>query len=170
MIHLDAHQLLDAGRDWNDLFDHLASVRARISLVVTGGGSGSIAQCLRRPGASQFFVEAIVPYSRRAARAFLQGELPTPNVCEKTAIELAREAYRRAGRLADDDRGSPAGIALTAALPTKPPRDHVEAIFVGLVTESKTETWCVPLPPGRFDRQTAEDIADAMILVALYSL
>ena len=170
MIQQDARQLLQNGQDWIPVLDRLGDLNARISLVVTGGGSGAIARCFRRAGASKHFVEAIVPYSRRSASEFLGCKLDSPSVSEETAIALAAMANQRARRLADDALGVPVGIALTAALPTEPPRDHQAAIYVALISDQKSETWSVMLGAGEFDRLTAEQVADAMILRALGAL
>ncbi|MDG2221037.1 MAG: CinA family protein [Rubripirellula sp.] len=170
MIQQDARQLLENGQDWVPALKRLGDLNVRISLVATGGGSGAIAKCFCRAGASKCFVEATVPYSRGAARNFLGRTLDSPSVSEETAIELAAMAHQRAGQLADDQSGVPVGIALTAALPTDPPRDHRSAIYVALVSERKSETWQISLATNDFDRRTAEQVADAMILQALNTL
>ena len=170
MIQQDARELLENGQDWGFALKRLGDLNVRISLVATGGGSGAIAKCFCRAGASKYFVEATVPYSRRSAREFMGRKLDSPSVSEETAIALAAMANQRAGRLADDQKGVPVGIALTAALPTDPPRDHPLAIYVALVSEQKSQTWQVLLATGDFDRRNAEQIADAMILKALNAL
>ena len=170
MIQQDARELFENGQDWGVALKRLGELNVRISLVATGGGSGAIAKCLCRAGASKYFVEATVPYSRRSAREFLGRKLDSPSVSEETAIALATMANQRASWLADDQKGVPVGIALTAALPTDPPRDHQLAIYVALVSERKSQTWQVLLATGDFDRRNAEQIADAMILKALNAL
>ena len=167
MIQKDASQLLHCELDWQSVFDRLEGADARISLVVTGGGTRAIAKCLGRAGASRLFVEAVVPYSRSAVTEFLGHELESPSVCEATAVALAKTAASRVKRLADDHSGVAIGIALTAALPTEPPRDHQDAIYVAMESELGSKTWFVELPKDQYDRTTAEQIAEAMVWRAM---
>ncbi len=62
-------------------------------LVTTGGGSGALHALLSTPGASRFVTEAVVPYSPEALERFL-GEKPDHSVSPKTAVELARAAFK----------------------------------------------------------------------------
>lgn len=166
MIQLDADDLLESRRDWQTLLDGLSNTDARICLVVTGGGTGAIGRCFGRSGASQNFVEAAVPYSRQSLDDFLGHRLDSPSVCELTVAEMAGRAMERARRLTDHS-GDAMGIALTASLPTHPPRDHEHAIFAAFQTESLQRSWCVKLMGDRWDRVTAEQIAEATVYNAL---
>lgn len=169
MIELDPKQMLQSDCDWQVALNRLHLINARICLVVTGGGSGAIGKCFGRPGASKHLIEAVVPYSRLSAIDYLGRDPEIPSVCETMAAEFAVVAKRRAERLADDGVGVPLGIALTAALPTKPPRNQQEAIFVARCLKDETQLWSAKLPQGHFDRAAGEQIAEAMIWEALVS-
>ena len=65
-------------------------------MVLTGGGSGVISRCLRRPGASLNFVEAVMPYSRQATQQYLGVEPSEGYASAQTAKALAQTAQRRA--------------------------------------------------------------------------
>ena len=105
--------------DWDELFQTLTQSPLQISLVVSGGGSGAVARCFRRPGASQGFVEAVIPYSRTALASYLAVEPRGTAASPQRARQLAETALARALALADRDPPyATAGISLVAALPT----------------------------------------------------
>jgi hypothetical protein len=155
---------------FSDLMRRLGRTGWNISLVVTGGGSGAIGQCFRRPGASKNFVEAVVPYSHAAVADYLDGPTTGGHADLSTAVQIAAVAFRRATNLGTGDRHHAAGIALVAALPTAPPRDHVDRIHVVMHTEKDRQTWSRELTDRRYSRDAAETIADAMIHAAIESL
>jgi len=167
MIQHDASKLLRETLDWQQAFDSLDAVNASVSLVMTGGGTGAVTRCFARPGASKHFIEAVVPYSRRAVTDYLGTKIATRSVSRETVVKLANKAMERARELADEPTHNPVGIALTAALPTQPPRDHQEEIYVALESERRSTMLWVSLSGGHFDRDMAEKIAEAMIWHAI---
>jgi hypothetical protein len=156
---------------WELLFGLLAETTIQVSLVVTGGGTGAIARCFGRPGASRNFVEAVIPYSRSSLADYLIGEPHGSSASSERAQQLARTAHARAENLADC-KGSQlaAGIALTAALPTIPKRRGADRIDVALQTGERRVGWSLEMSAGRFDRETAESLCDRMLLLALSDL
>src|SRR5207249_5665686 len=89
-------------------------------LVITGGGSGAIAELLRVPGGSRLLLEAVVPYDSQALIAFL-GFSPAQASSADTAVALAERARERAAMFG---RASAklVGLGASAALVTDPPR------------------------------------------------
>lgn len=157
--------------DWQALFQSLASTKYQIALVVSGGGSGALTRCFRRPGASANFVEGVIPYSRQAQASYLERPSEGSSASPQRARQLAATAFSRARSLSDQEAKShAAGIALVAALPTVPPRRGTDRIHVALRTDEHAAVWTLELPKGRFDRATAETLADDMIFLALAHL
>ena len=157
--------------DWDELFQTLTQSPLQISLVVSGGGSGAVARCFRRPGASQGFVEAVIPYSRTALASYLAVEPRGTAASPQRARQLPETALARALALADRDPPyATAGISLVAALPTTVKRRGSDRIHVALHTQSSRVLWSLELPKDAVDRETAESIADEMIFIALSEL
>ena len=155
---------------WDSTLDRLHASDVRIAVVVSGGGSGAIARCFRRAGASRTFVEAAVPYSHAAMQDYL-GHKPTgPSASVETARQLSEVAWDRCQRLSDVDDFRAAGIALVAALPTSMHRKGHDRIHVAVRCDGKTQTWSENLAGGEFTRESAESLADEMFLTALSSL
>ena len=157
--------------DWDALFQQLTVAPLQISLVVTGGGSGAVARCLRRPGVSQIFVEAAIPYSRTAVAGYLAMSPRGSSASAQRASQLANTAFSRSLALADRDPPyEPVGLALAAALPTTVKRKGVDRIHVALHTQSQRVAWSLEMSKDVVDRETAESIADEMIFIALSEL
>jgi hypothetical protein len=159
--------------NWHSLLTALASSDSRISLVVTGGGSGAVSHCLRRAGASRNFVDAVVPYSRAAVAEYLGCPPAGSSASSAVAKQLASVALRHATSL-DDSSGSevhaPAGIALVAALPTTPPRQVPNRIHVVLREPKRGVLWSLELTKQSRTREEAETIAEEMVYRALAEL
>lgn len=73
----------------------------KIVLAITGGGSEAIGKLLRVGGASSFFLEGIVPYSKESLDSFL-GFVPEKYTSPLTARQMAMKAFRRALELGTD--------------------------------------------------------------------
>jgi hypothetical protein len=160
--------------NWNGLLSSLADTRIQIAMVCTGGGTGAIAGCFCRCGASRNFVEAAVPYSRAASAAYAADGGDHGPVISHASLEftqqLAAIAFARAGRLSDLTQPIPVGIALTAALPTQPPTDIEARIHVAVHRCEGQQQWSKMLDKGEHSRQAAESIADQMIFQAIKSI
>ncbi len=151
----------------SESMNRIFQTRWKIALVVTGGGSGAIAKCFRRSGASRNFVEAVIPYSHAALADYLNGPPVAGHADLSTATQIASVAFDRAVKVGGGDPKDAVGIALVAALPTDPPRDHIHRIHVALHADSLRQTWSCELTDRTYTRQQAEDIADAMVLAAI---
>jgi hypothetical protein len=162
--------------NWQSLLQTLAGADKRISLVVTGGGSGAVTHCLRRAGASRNFVDAVIPYSRAAVTDYLGCPPVDSSASSAVAKQLAAVALRHATELDDGsdaqrrDAVESAGIALVAALPTTPPRRGQDRIHVALQTAQRGVLWSLELPKDAHTRETAETVADEMVFLALAEL
>ncbi len=154
---------------WHALLDQLHASPIQIALVMAGGGSGALAHCFRRPGASSTFVEAVIPYSRRSMAEYL--ELPQdvrPDVSIETAQRLAERAFHRAARFCEsENQHSAAGISLTAALPTSEPRRGLDRIHVALQDDARRSHWSVDLGQADVTRSFAETVSDELLFKAL---
>ena len=157
--------------DWEELFESLTQSPLQIALVVTGGGSGAVARCFRRAGASSVFVEAVIPYSRLSMANYLNVQPRGSSASAERAHQLAATALARAGALTDRDMPyETAGLALVAALPTINPRKGRDRIHVSLHTQQERQLWSAELPKDAFDRDAAEAITEEMIFIALSGL
>ncbi len=153
--------------DWARLFDNLAEQPIQIALVCTGGGSGAIARCFRRSGASKNFVEGVIPYSRAASDEYLEREFNGSKASEEFVQQLAEVAYQRANRLSECEPSVVVGIALAAALPTSAETDTKEQIHVALHLQDGQRCWSEMLEKGTHSRESAEAVADQMIFRAI---
>ncbi len=163
--------MITADFDWEGLFESLTQSPLQIALVVTGGGSGAVARCFRRAGASTVFVEAVIPYSRLSITNYLNVQPRGSSASAARAHQLAATALARAGALTDRDMPyETAGLALVAALPTTQPRKGADRIHVSLHTQRERQLWSAELPKDAFDRDMAEAITEEIIFIALSGL
>ena len=151
------------------LFDRFAGQTIQIALVCTGGGSGAIASCFRRSGASKNFVEGVIPYSRAASDEYLGREFNGSKSSKEFADQLAEVAFQRAERLSECESSDAVGIALVAALPTSETTDAIEQIHVALHRQDSQRCWSEVLEKGTHSRESAETIADQMVFRAIKS-
>jgi nicotinamide mononucleotide (NMN) deamidase PncC len=156
---------------WESLLEQLSNTKIQIAMVVTGGGTGAISHCLRRPGASLNFVEAVIPYSRMATQLYLGLEPTEGYASEHTANALAQVAHSRATSLSQKGHRS-FGIALTATLPTKPhgtEANSAQNCCVHVVSHNTQirRGWSLSFTGEQSDRDVAESIAEQMFLIAL---
>jgi hypothetical protein len=153
--------------NWDTLFARLIGTRLQIAIVCTGGGSGAVSRCFRRPGASRNFIEAAVPYSMKASEAYLGRPPAESRASPEFAQQLALRAFERAGQLSDHDQGVPIGIALAAVMPTVPTNAVAERIHVALHRPEDRHGWSEVLQKGAHSRESAESVADEMIFRAI---
>lgn len=157
-------------RDWEQLFDELAEQPLQLALVCTGGGSGAVSRCFRRAGASKNFVEATIPYSRQASAAYLGRTPPASRASVAFAEALAEVAKGRASQWSDRQPAIAAGVALTAALPTAGAAGDQLRIHVAVHSPDFQQSWSTTWNGHPHTRESAEDLADAMVYQALRSL
>ncbi len=153
--------------DWARLFDKLAEQPIQIALVCTGGGSGAIARCFRRSGASKNFVEGAIPYSRAASDEYLGREFHGSRASKEFADQLAEAAYERAARLSDIRSPVATGIALVAALPTLAATDIKHQIHVALHHHDGQRCWSHEFEKSSDSRESGEEVADEMVFQAI---
>lgn len=160
-----------AEAQWRELLDELHASPVAIALVAAGGGSGAIGRCFQREGASQTFVEAVIPYSRTSMAEYVGSPLAGASASAARVRQLAAVARGRAERLCDIDEGNrrAVGIAQVAALPTLPPRRGVDRIHVALKSIDSARQWSLNLAKDSCTRPMAEMISDEMIFMALAS-
>lgn len=156
---------------WASVLEKLCTSRIQISMVLTGGGTGAISRCLRRPGASLNFVEAVVPYSRQATQEYLGFEPSEGYASAHTAKALAQAAQRRAASLGDNPTHA-FGIALTATLPTTPTPNaaslhHNCRIHVASNGMKNCRGWSLVFSGLPGEREVSEAIAEQMFLIAI---
>ncbi len=153
--------------NWDRLFRRLIDTPLQISIVCTGGGSGAMSRCFRRPRASRNFVDGVIPYSMNASEAYLGSPPSASRASPEFAQQLADVAYERAGRLSDRDSPLAIGIALVAVLPTVPVNTVEERIHVALHRQEDQQCWSEILQKSEHSREAAESIADEMIFRAI---
>lgn len=173
-VHLNPRASEDR---WTESLGRLSGSDIRVAIVVTGGGSGAISRCFRREGASRSFVEAVIPYSHAALLDYMGRALEDSSTSPATARTLATIARKRARVFTDPgdesderDSGSWAGIALVAALPTSRLRRGEDRIHVALRSDNESTVWTVHLAKEAHTRDSAETVADEMMLRALSEL
>ena len=153
--------------NWHQLFEELAQHPLQIALVCTGGGSGAIAKCFRRSGASRNFVDAAIPYSRAAAVDYAGQTSDGSHASADFSMLLAHAAYNRAAEFGGNGAKFAIGIALTAVMPTAPANDVEQRIHVAVYRQHDQQCWSEILETGSHTRESAEDIADSMMYRAI---
>ncbi|MFK8112265.1 MAG: hypothetical protein AB8B91_08680 [Rubripirellula sp.] len=152
---------------WDQLFARLRVTPFQIAIVMSGGGSGALAECFRRSGASANFVEAVIPYSQRAMSEYLS-QTPLGSAASlETAKQLAEVAHQRAQRLGEPNSQHCVGLALVAALPTSRPRRGDDRIHVAAKQTDSGVSRSIQLAKNEFSRESAEEVADQLIYLAL---
>jgi nicotinamide mononucleotide (NMN) deamidase PncC len=133
----------------------------RIVLATAGGGSRAIAELLDVPGASRTLLEAVVPYSPQAMRAFLGAE-PDEFCSAATARAMALTAFLRARTY--DDSPHTAGVACTASLASDRPKRGPHRLHLAVQTAELTAAWSLLLNKGRRSRAEEERLAGRLTL------
>jgi len=116
--------------------------------IVTGGGSGFLAELLSEPGASATVLDARVPYSAAALKQIL-GATPEQACSDATARAMAMMAFQRALELTslDPDAGTEEqqlfGLGVTASLASN--RDKRGAHRAHLAIQTANDTWTLAL-------------------------
>lgn len=147
----------------NSLIERILSSGHKASLVVTGGGSGTVHALLSHPGASRFVLDVQVPYSPPAMIDFLGSE-PESYCSEEAAKAMAVRAYERAliFTLPRGDESPILGVACTAALQTIRERKGADRAFICIKTRHDERLRKLDLPEGT--RAEQEDAVSKAIL------
>lgn len=88
--------------------------KAKYVTAITGGGTAAISNILSRGGASSWFLESLIPYSKESLVSFL-GKEPDKFVSQETANQMALKSYMRALELNAAPYDA-AGLGVTAVL------------------------------------------------------
>ncbi len=140
--------------------------RTAAALVLAGGGTGAIAQLLRRPGGSRTVLDIAVPYGPRAVAAYL-GEAPAQACSAETAEALARRAFERAVEFRPDRSVPVVGLGATAALATDRVRRGEDRLHAATFDGSRTLALAWRFEPPHTNRQAQETAAERAIVALL---
>ncbi len=134
--------------------------------VVTGGGSGFLAQLLSVPGASNTVLEALIPYSPAATQEFLH-QTPEQYCSEPTVRRLAAAAQQNAVKFAGtgaEKDPSIFGFALSATLATNREHHGPHRVFAAFQTCERTVSYALELEKGRLSRTQEEELTSQWAL------
>lgn len=135
-------------------------------IVITGGGTGALADLSAVPGASRTLLEARIPYCERALVDFLQYS-PRQAVSVETAAALAHRAFERARYLMPDQEVPVIGLSCTAALVTDRPKKGEHRLHVGVCTDDGSRVYSLILAKGARTRVREERVAADVVLCAI---
>ena len=128
----------------------------------TGGGSRLISDLLCVPGASRTVLEAAIPYSAEAMKAFLHTAEPA-KCAEITARQMAVAAWQRATNYADKEGWEDLfGFSCTATLATDRPHRGEHRVFFAFHSSAKTASLSVFLKKGTRSRDAEETLTAAI--------
>jgi nicotinamide mononucleotide (NMN) deamidase PncC len=135
----------------------------KATLVVTGGGIGTVGALLQHPGASRFLLEAQVPYSPEAMFAYLGEEL-SGSCSAEAASAMANRAFERAlvCMLPSKEKNPILGIACTAALQTTRERKGKDRAFFCIKSRHRELTREMDLSPASRIEQD-EEVSRALL-------
>jgi hypothetical protein len=150
---------------WARLISEVQASGRQAVLVITGGGTGAIADLLRVPGGSRLLLEAVVPYDARSLAEFLGAE-PAQACSGETAIAMAERARERAARLAPET-AQRVGLGATASLVSDRPKQGDHRAHIAVATETGVELISIGLDKGRRERAAEEDVVARAIVLWL---
>lgn len=135
------------------------------ALAVTGAGAQAIQWLLGVGGASQFVLDARVPYAARALQQYV-GFVPQKYVSPSTAQAMAAAAYAQA--LATQPQAAPAlGLGSTASIATKYAKRGEHQVVLALHSAETVTTYQLVLAKGQRERAGEEALVSTLILNAL---
>src|ERR1043166_8761244 len=152
---------LSSDAPWQQLISALHASGRKVSLAITGGGSGAIGELLRVPGGSRLLIEAQGSYDAAGLATFL-GCAPVQACSADTAIAMARSARGRATRLAPEDT-DPIGLGATAALVSDRPRKGEHRFHIAFANSARIVHCTGVMAKGRRDRASEEDLVSHAI-------
>lgn len=138
-------------------------INPQFVVVATGGGSLAIGDLLSVGGASSYFLEGLVPYSKKSLDLFLGFE-PDKYCTWGTARKIAMQAFRRALEL-DAPIDSAVGISCTASLakPSGEREGRKHEAHIGIQTKDSTRVWSLEFLEKR-SREEEEIILASWLL------
>jgi len=148
-----------------DQVEAILSSSARLSMVLTGGGSELASWLLNHPGASNVVGEVQIPYHPKALEAYLGASGPH-RVEEETGRFMAVQAFTRMSAFVDNDRNV-VGLGCTAALATKRVRRGEDRAILVMRKPEEYLVYKINFEKGALGRLEQED---ALSRFALYAL
>lgn len=137
----------------------------RAVIAVTGGGSLAVSDLLCVPGASEFLLEAVVPYAPRSMTDWLKRE-PEQFCSRETALAMAVVAWQRAQQLSADPANA-IGVGCTASLVSKRTKRGDHRAWVAIQTSRATRLTALTLSKGSRDRIGEERLVADVFLQRL---
>ena len=153
----------------NALVQRIHDSDALAVIAVAGAGTAAISWLLGVAGASRTVLEIVVPYAPSSLTEFVGAE-PEQFVSEKTAIDMAHAAYKRALRLREGAApvvGPVVGIACTATIATDRPKRGEHRCHIAAWRASGLTTYNLTFNKGLRDRSGEDEIASKLVLQAL---
>lgn len=135
------------------------------ALAVTGAGSQALQWLLGVGGASQFVLDAQIPYAAKSLQAYIGFE-PHKYVSAATAQALAAAAYTRAAAYRAQP-GPVMGLGSTAAIATNYAKRGEHHVAVAVHTAAHVYTHQLTLQKGLRPRTGEEALVSTLILSAL---
>lgn len=139
-----------------------------VVFYITGGGSEALPLLMKHGGASEFMLDAQIPYDPQCVIELLGGYRPDKYCSADTSRMLAVCAYERADKLAE--RQWPLGVGATCKLrKAQYEREgRIHEVHVSVHSDSRTYTHSVTLHKCR-TREEEELIAAKLICKAFFS-
>lgn len=136
----------------------------KMILAITGGGSASISELLKVPGASASILEAIVPYHHNSLGDFI-GTRVDQSCNPETARKLAMASYKRARHLSEQGSSmNLLGLGCTAALTTNRARRGSVRACLAIQSNRETRESILLFGEAEGDREKEEELVSQFIL------
>jgi nicotinamide mononucleotide (NMN) deamidase PncC len=129
---------------------------------VAGVGTKSIAWMMEVSGASNTFLEGIIPYSE-SSLTHLIGHSVVNSVSEETSLAMARVCYKRATILREDDVDV-IGVSCTGAISTNRERRGDNHAYISVWGLNSRSTTHLKLQKGRRTRSKEEALVSSVII------
>lgn len=134
----------------------------KVVIAVTGGGSLAISDLLTVPGASEFLLEARVPYAPTALTEWL-GREPEQCCRRETALAMAVVAWQRASKFSTTPAAA-VGVGCTAALASNRPKRGEHRAWIATHTANSTRLVGLSLAKGLRERSNEERLVADVLL------
>ena len=113
----------------------IVNLNYKACFVITGGGADAISSLLSIPGASNFILDAQIPYSKKSLELYLERDVKS--TCSTIiSLELAKIAKKKADFLNDEKKFN-LGISCTSALKTNRTREGNDRAHISIITHKK---------------------------------
>tara|TARA_Y100000991_G_scaffold215277_1_gene205188 strand:+ start:2125 stop:3546 length:1422 start_codon:yes stop_codon:yes gene_type:complete len=154
--------------------------KTKILLVTTGGGGQALSWILSQPGASNYLLDAKIPYSKQASREILSAsDSKELSYCsEAVAIKMAKFAYQRALKLYSLEKKSLTclgttkiiGVGACASLVSQKEKKGDHRGFVSICCDDNFLTFSLELNKRRKIRRTRQEEDKIFSLLILHAI